>query len=39
MDDVADFIVKDCESAIEKLPLKYESSDDLDALPGELLWQ
>lgn len=28
MDDVADFIVKDCESAIEKLPLKYESSDD-----------
>lgn len=27
MDDVADFIVKDCESAIEKLPLKYESSD------------
>lgn len=28
MDDVADFIVADCELAIEKLPLQYESSND-----------
>ena len=28
MDDVADFIQKDCELAIEKLPLQYESSND-----------